>query len=101
MAQSQRQPRANLNSSSRTMRGGVASFPLISVMVSIGRLEGNTIRLKEHNVARRHTRLSRSDDENIFCEDPDLYNGLWVDSERLGQTAPTEGDDDLLCIGDL
>jgi pSer/pThr/pTyr-binding forkhead associated (FHA) protein len=67
--------------------------------ISIGRDEGNTIRLNERNVSRQHARLLR-DDASFFAEDLDSYNGVWVNGDRIqGRYQLHEGD--LIRIGDF
>jgi pSer/pThr/pTyr-binding forkhead associated (FHA) protein/outer membrane protein assembly factor BamD (BamD/ComL family) len=67
--------------------------------VSIGRLEGNTIRLNERNVSRRHARLFR-DNGAVVAEDLDSYNGVFVNGDRIkGRHEVHDGD--LLKIGDF
>ncbi|HET6344908.1 MAG TPA: FHA domain-containing protein, partial [Myxococcota bacterium] len=68
--------------------------------ISIGRLEGNTIRLKERNVSRQHARLRRDNAGGVFAEDLDSYNGLWVNGDRvIGRYQLHEGD--VIRIGDF
>lgn len=68
--------------------------------ISIGRLEGNTIRLKERNVSRHHARLLKDNAGVIYAEDLDSYNGLWVNGDRIaGRSALRDGD--ILRIGDF
>ena len=67
---------------------------------SIGRLEGNTIRLKERNVSRHHARLVKEPAGMVFAEDLDSYNGLFVNGDRIsGRSQIQEGD--VLRIGDF
>src|SRR3954469_4191907 len=65
--------------------------------ISIGRLEGNTIRLTERNVSRRHARLIRQSDA-ILIEDLGSYNGVRVNGEKVDRTAIRAGD--VIEIGD-
>jgi len=67
--------------------------------VSIGRLDGNTVRLNERNVSRRHARLSR-DNASVIAEDLDSYNGVWINGNRIKGRQPLH-DGDLLRIGDF
>jgi pSer/pThr/pTyr-binding forkhead associated (FHA) protein/ribosomal protein L12E/L44/L45/RPP1/RPP2 len=72
--------------------------PLVRDEITIGRQEGNTIRLTERNVSRRHARLVKQNG-SIFIEDLGSYNGVIVNGERIqGRTAIKEGD--LVEIGD-
>ncbi len=67
--------------------------------VSIGRLEGNTIRLNERNVSRRHARLFR-DNGSIVAEDLDSYNGVFINGDRIkGRHKVRDGD--RLRVGDF
>ncbi|PKN43859.1 MAG: hypothetical protein CVU59_13145, partial [Deltaproteobacteria bacterium HGW-Deltaproteobacteria-17] len=66
--------------------------------VTIGRKEGNTIRLTERNVSRRHARLIQRP-EGILLEDLGSYNGVKVNGERITDPLPiSEGD--KIVIGD-
>src|SRR5439155_1014204 len=63
-----------------------------------GRQEGNTIRLTERNVSRRHARLLRQNG-HILVEDLGSYNGIRINGDRIqGQVQVNEGD--LIQIGD-
>jgi pSer/pThr/pTyr-binding forkhead associated (FHA) protein/tetratricopeptide (TPR) repeat protein len=66
--------------------------------ITIGRQEGNTIRLTERNVSRRHARLFRQNG-SILVEDLGSYNGVRVNGERVVGHAPIH-DGDLIEIGD-
>ncbi|HSA23313.1 MAG TPA: FHA domain-containing protein [Myxococcota bacterium] len=66
--------------------------------ITIGRKEGNTIRLTERNVSRHHARFGRAN-SSIFVEDLDSYNGVKVNGDRItARTTLREGD--LVEIGD-
>lgn len=67
--------------------------------ISIGRQEGNTIRLNERNVSRRHARFVR-DQAGIFAEDLDSYNGVWINGDRIkGRQELHDGD--TIRVGDF
>jgi pSer/pThr/pTyr-binding forkhead associated (FHA) protein len=69
---------------------------------SIGRKEGNTIRLTERNVSRQHARLMRSTGAGppaFVLEDLSSYNGVFVNGLRIG-TAQELANGDLVQIGD-
>ncbi|MEE2786232.1 MAG: FHA domain-containing protein, partial [Myxococcota bacterium] len=60
--------------------------PLIRDEITIGRQDGNTIRLTERNVSRCHARLTKAGTEDhptIFVEDLDSYNGVRVNGDRI------------------
>ena len=78
--------------------GKTTVYPLTDGEISIGRREGNTIRLMERNVSRRHARLVRNQ-EAIFLEDLDSYNGVRINGERVGGRFEIK-EGDLLEIGD-
>jgi len=62
------------------------------------RQDGNTIRLTERNVSRRHARLVK-ENGNVLIEDLGSYNGVRVNGEKItGRTRIKEGD--LVEIGD-
>lgn len=66
--------------------------------ITIGRQEGNTIRLTERNVSRRHARLMRNNG-HVLIEDLGSYNGIRINGDRIsGQVQVADGD--LIQIGD-
>lgn len=72
--------------------------PFVRDEMTIGRQEGNTIRLTERNVSRRHARLMRQNG-HVLIEDLGSYNGIRVNGDRIkGQVAIKDGD--LVQIGD-
>nr|WP_225937537.1 FHA domain-containing protein [Myxococcus sp. RHSTA-1-4] len=72
--------------------------PFVRDEITIGRQEGNTIRLTERNVSRRHARLVRLNG-HVVVEDLGSYNGTRINGERIaGQSPLKEGD--LIQIGD-
>jgi ABC transport system ATP-binding/permease protein len=72
--------------------------PFVREEITIGRQEGNTIRLTERNVSRRHARLLRQNGR-VVVEDLGSSNGTRINGERIsGQSAIKDGD--LLQIGD-
>src|SRR6185436_9961849 len=52
--------------------------------ITIGRKEGNTIRLTERNVSRRHARILRNNGE-VQIEDLGSYNGIRVNNARIAE----------------
>ena len=65
--------------------------------VTIGRKEGNSIRLTERNVSRQHAKLVRRETE-VFIEDSSRY-GTRINGRRINE--PTAlGHGDILLIGD-
>ena len=78
--------------------GKTTVVPLIRDEITIGRKEGNTIRLTERNVSRRHAKLLKVNGA-IFIEDLSSYNGIKVNGNKVnGRIAITEGD--RIQIGD-
>lgn len=72
--------------------------PFVREEITIGRQEGNTIRLTERNVSRRHARLMRQNG-HVVVEDLGSSNGTRINGERIsGQSAVKDGD--LIQIGD-
>ncbi len=72
--------------------------PFVRDEITIGRQEGNTIRLTERNVSRQHARLMRETDR-VFLEDLGSYNGVRVNGEKVvGRMSISDGD--LVQIGD-
>ena len=72
--------------------------PLIRSQITIGRAEGNAIRLTERNVSRKHARIW-FEEEQIFVEDLESYNGIELNQTLVsGKVELLPGD--LLRIGD-
>src|SRR5437660_1524265 len=72
--------------------------PVVRDEITIGRQDGNTIRLTERNVSRRHARFYR-ENSALMLEDLNSYNGVRVNGERItGPIKVKEGD--LIEIGD-
>jgi pSer/pThr/pTyr-binding forkhead associated (FHA) protein len=72
--------------------------PVVREEITIGRQDGNTIRLTERNVSRRHARLVK-ENGSLVIEDLGSYNGVRVNGEKISSpTAIKEGD--LVEIGD-
>src|SRR5262249_35594702 len=78
--------------------GKTTVVPLIRDEITIGRKEGNTIRLTERNVSRKHARIVKSNGA-VVVEDLDSYNGVKVNGARIqGRVAVNESD--RIQIGD-
>jgi pSer/pThr/pTyr-binding forkhead associated (FHA) protein len=76
--------------------------PIIRDQITIGREEGNTIRLTERNVSRHHARLTRSAGEigtTVILEDLASYNGVRVNGAFVTRKQ-TLVPDDTMQIGD-
>jgi pSer/pThr/pTyr-binding forkhead associated (FHA) protein len=77
--------------------------PLSRDDYTIGRQEGNTIRLTERNVSRTHGRVRRTRTETgaqvFVLEDVRSYNGLFVNGLRVAHTQDLQHGD-LIQIGD-
>ena len=83
--------------------------PLTRDDYTIGRQEGNTIRLTERNVSREHGRIKRRKNgpapstngakDNFVLEDRSSYNGLFVNGLRVAHTQDLQHGD-LIQIGD-
>ena len=78
--------------------GKTTVVPLIRDEITIGRKEGNTIRLTERNVSRRHAKLSKGNG-SIYIEDLQSYNGIKVNGDRIAGRAPV-AEGDRIQIGD-
>ena len=82
--------------------GKTTVVPLIRDEITIGRKEGNTIRLTERNVSRRHARLMRAGESgqpSVIVEDLDSNNGVRLNGDRIaGKCVMRPGD--LVQIGD-
>ena len=78
--------------------GKTQTVPLVVDEITIGRKEGNTIRLTERNVSRKHAKLAKSNG-TVFIEDLASHNGIKVNGDRIAGRAPiAEGD--RIQIGD-
>jgi pSer/pThr/pTyr-binding forkhead associated (FHA) protein len=78
--------------------GHTTVVPLLRDEITIGRNEGNTIRLTERNVSRRHAKLFRKNGSYVV-EDLGSYNGVTINGERLEGKAELRAGDQL-GIGD-
>ena len=78
--------------------GHTTVVPLLRAEVTIGREQGNTIRLTERNVSRSHARLLRRNGSYVV-EDLGSYNGVSVNGERIDGRAKLSAGDRLE-IGD-
>ncbi len=72
--------------------------PLVRDEITIGRQEGNTVRLTDQNISRKHARLLKQN-ETLFVEDLDSYNGVRVNGSRI-QVKQSLRDGDEVVIGD-
>jgi ABC transport system ATP-binding/permease protein len=72
--------------------------PFVREEISIGRQEGNTIRLTERNVSRKHARLMRQNG-SVLVEDLGSFNGVKVNGDRIEGRLPIQ-EGDLIEIGD-
>ena len=73
--------------------GRQSVVPVPRSEITIGRREGNTIRLNERNVSRLHARLIEVQDE-LFLEDAGSRYGVRVNGQRvLGRILLRPGDD--------
>jgi pSer/pThr/pTyr-binding forkhead associated (FHA) protein len=72
--------------------GATTVVPLLRDEVTIGRKEGNTIRLTERNISRRHVQLVRVG--GVYkLRDLDSYNGVLVNGRKVeGESALSNGD---------
>jgi pSer/pThr/pTyr-binding forkhead associated (FHA) protein len=81
--------------------------PLTRDDYTIGRKEGNTIRLTERNVSRAHAKIRKLTNgaapsverAHYLLEDQSSYNGVYVNGIRVAQTQEL-GHGDLVQIGD-
>ncbi|HEY1958022.1 MAG TPA: FHA domain-containing protein [Polyangiaceae bacterium] len=81
------------------------SVPLTRDDYTIGRKEGNTIRLTERNVSREHAKIHKNQngahtpDSPFLLEDMNSYNGVYVNGLRVAQPQKLQHGD-LIQIGD-
>jgi len=66
--------------------------------ITIGREEGNTIRLTEQNVSRKHAELTKSNNM-IFLEDSNSYVGTFLNGETIDERKQLNNGDEIK-IGD-
>jgi pSer/pThr/pTyr-binding forkhead associated (FHA) protein len=78
--------------------GHTTVVPLLRDEITIGRKEGNIIRLTERNVSRSHARLLKRNGSYII-EDLGSYNGVTLNGERIDAKAELSPGDQL-GIGD-
>lgn len=79
--------------------GKTTVVPLIRDEISIGRKEGNTIRLTDRNVSRQHARIVRQNDE-FFIEDLGSLVGTKVNGRLLRSESTPVSPRDQITIGD-
>jgi pSer/pThr/pTyr-binding forkhead associated (FHA) protein len=78
--------------------GTTTIVPLVRDEISIGRKEGNTIRLTERNISREHCRIQRSNGSYVI-HDLGSYNGVVINGQRIaGESQVKPGDE--IRIGD-
>src|SRR4029079_8254688 len=78
--------------------GKTTVVPLIRDEITIGRKEGNTIRLTERNVSRRHARILRNNGE-VQIERFGSYKGIRVNNARIAERVSLRVSDQVQ-IGD-
>ncbi|MBZ0122247.1 MAG: FHA domain-containing protein, partial [Sandaracinaceae bacterium] len=78
--------------------GKTTVVPLVRDEITVGRKEGNTIRLTERNVSRRHARLLKANGKFVVS-DLHSYNGVRVNGQRITGEIPLEPGDQIT-IGD-
>ena len=78
--------------------GRATEIPLVRDEVTIGRKEGNTVRLPERNVSRRHARLFEASGQ-IWLEDAGSSYGIKVNGSRLHEKVQLQVGDHIQ-IGD-
>lgn len=78
--------------------GKTIIVPLVRDQITVGRQDGNTIRLTERNVSRQHARLVKTD-AGYRIEDLESYNGVSVNGTRIAKAHDLK-DGDRVGIGD-
>ena len=78
--------------------GKTIIVPLVRDLITVGRQDGNTIRLTERNVSRQHARLVRNE-QGYRIEDLDSYNGVVVNGARIDKAVDLR-DGDRVGVGD-
>ncbi|HEX4404678.1 MAG TPA: FHA domain-containing protein [Polyangia bacterium] len=73
--------------------GKTTVIPLVRDEMTIGRQDGNTIRLTERNISRKHARLLRQNG-TMYVEDLASFTGVRVNGARIVAVTPVaEGDE--------
>ncbi|HUT79358.1 MAG TPA: FHA domain-containing protein [Polyangia bacterium] len=80
--------------------GKTTVVPLIRDEVTIGRREGNTIRLTDRNVSRSHARLVRDEKGAFVLNDQKSRNGTKVNGDLVGTKSRRIKPSDQITIGD-
>ncbi|GAB4289373.1 MAG: hypothetical protein Kow0090_02050 [Myxococcota bacterium] len=78
--------------------GNTTAVPIVRDEITIGRKEGNTIRLTERNISRYHAKLRRVNAQ-LIIEDLDSYTGIHVNGMRISGEVPVKSND-IIKIGD-
>ena len=78
--------------------GKTTVVPLVRDEITVGRKDGNIIRLTERNVSRRHARLQKQNG-GFVIEDLGSYNGVKVNGRRITGAQPIQAGDQV-GIGD-
>lgn len=78
--------------------GKITQVPLKWSEITIGRKEGNVIRLTERNVSRFHAKIIK-DNQGIAIQDLDSYNGIKINGDKIHGKAFIK-DGDVIHIGD-
>ncbi len=78
--------------------GKTTVVPLVRDEITIGRKEGNTIRLTERNVSRKHARLFKANGA-FTIEDLSSYNGIKVNGRKISDPSSLAAGDQVT-IGD-
>jgi pSer/pThr/pTyr-binding forkhead associated (FHA) protein/tetratricopeptide (TPR) repeat protein len=78
--------------------GKTVVVPLIRDEITVGRQEGNSIRLTERNISRRHARFYRQSG-TLYVEDLGSYNGIRVNGSKIAAATALK-DGDLVIVGD-
>jgi len=79
-------------------QGNRSVVPVIRDEITIGRKEGNTIRLTERNVSRHHARLVRHNG-TLYVEDVEARYGVKKNGQKVEERAKF-GEGDVVLIGD-
>ncbi len=78
--------------------GKTIIVPLVRDQITVGRQDGNTIRLTERNVSRQHARLVKTE-TGYRIEDLESYNGVTINGGRISKAHDLK-DGDRIGIGD-
>src|SRR5690606_29890948 len=74
-------------------------YPVTATIWRIGRGRDNELVLDDNSISRRHAELQRGADGRFTILDKNSLNGVFVNGEKVGRYALSEGD--MIELGDI